>query len=121
MASHTPDACWPGAGWIAKAVLDEQEVPQLPGVTIFPAEHRLFKNAEGYPQHVWFWHIYDGRVINYEDPYSVPALFKLALQYGFRRQGDQFFVRVSSNRPWRDLAAEPVVREIFVNLARVGL
>ena len=60
-------------------------------------------------------------MINYEDPYSVPALFKLALQYGFRRQGDQFFVRVSSNRPWRDLAAEPVVREIFVNLARVGL
>ena len=121
VASHTPDACWPGAGWIAKAVLDEQEVPQLPGVTIFPAEHRLFKNAEGYPQHVWFWHIYDGRVINYQDPYSVPALFKLALQYGFRRQGDQFFVRVSSNRPWRDLAAESVVREIFVNLTRVGL
>lgn len=121
VASHTPDACWPGAGWAAKAVLDEQEVPQLPGVTLFPAEHRLFKNAAGYPQYVWFWHIYDGRVINYQDPYSVPALFQLALQYGFRRQGDQFFVRVSSNRPWRDLAAEPLVHEIFANLARVGL
>lgn len=121
VASHTPDACWPGAGWISKAVLGEQEVPQLPGATIFPAEHRLFKNAEGYPQYVWFWHIYDGRVINYQNPYSVPALFQLALQYGFRRQGDQFFVRVSSNRPWRDLAAEPVVHEIFANLARVGL
>ncbi len=121
VASHTPDACWPGAGWIPKAVYEEQEVPQLPGVTIFPAEHRLFRNADGYPQYVWFWHIYDGRVISYQDPYSVPALFHLALQYGFRRQGDQFFVRVSSNRPWRDLAAEPLVREIFTNLARVGL
>ncbi|MDI1320881.1 MAG: exosortase-associated EpsI family protein, partial [bacterium] len=121
VASHTPDACWPGAGWIAKPVLDEQEVPQLPGITIFPAEHRLFKNPEGYPQHVWFWHVYDRRVINYQDPYSVPALFKLALQYGFRRQGDQFFVRVSSNKPWHDLAAEPLVQEIFANLARIGL
>lgn len=121
VATHTPDACWPGSGWIAKPVLDEQEVPQLPGATFFPAEHRLFKNADGYPQHVWFWHIYDGRVINYVNPYSVPALFQLALQYGFRRQGDQFFVRVSSNRPWRDLAKEPVVGEIFANLARVGL
>lgn len=121
VASHTPDACWPGAGWIPKAVYEEQEVPQLPGAVIFPAEHRLFKNAEGFPQHVWFWHIYDGRVINYRDPYSVPALFQLALQYGFRRQGDQLFVRVSSNRPWRDLAAEPLVHEIFANLARVGL
>jgi len=26
VASHTPDACWPGSGWMAKAVLDEQEV-----------------------------------------------------------------------------------------------
>lgn len=121
VASHTPDACWPGSGWTAKAVLDEQEVPQLPGVTIFPAEHRLFKNADGFPQFVWFWHIYDGRVINYQDPYSVPALFQLALQYGFRRQGDQFFVRVSSNRPWRDLKAEPLVHEIFGHLTRVGL
>lgn len=121
VASHTPDACWPGAGWIPKPLVDEQEVPQLPGVTIFPAEHRLFKDPQGYPQHVWFWHIYDGRVINYQDPYSVPALFRIALQYGFRRQGDQFFVRVSSNHPWRDLKAEPLVQEIFANLSRIGL
>jgi len=121
VASHTPDACWPGSGWTARPVTDEQLVPQLPGATVFPAEQRLFQNADGYPQHVWFWHIYDGRVINYQDPYSVSALFQLALQYGFRRQGDQFFVRVSSNRPWSELAGEPLVGEIFANLARIGL
>jgi hypothetical protein len=121
VASHTPDACWPGAGWIPKPAPDEQEIPRLPGITIFPGERRLFGTADGYQQYVWFWHIYDGRVIGYEDPYSVPALFRLALQYGFRRQGDQFFVRVSSNKPWRELAAEPLVRQIFTNLARTGL
>lgn len=121
VASHTPDACWPGSGWKVQPVPDEQAVPQLPGATLFPAEHRLFQNADGYPQHVWFWHIYDGRVINYRDPYSVPALFHLALQYGFRRQGDQFFVRVSSNRPWSELAAEPLLQDIFAQLTRLGL
>ena len=80
-----------------------------------------FGNAEGFPQNVWFWHIYDGKPINYRDPYSVSALFQIALEYGFRRQGDQFFVRVSSNKNWDEIAQEPLVREIFANLASIGL
>lgn len=121
VASHTPDACWPGSGWINRPLKDQRETPTLPGLTVSPAEHRFFTHAEGYPQHVWFWHLYDGRAINYLDPYSVPALIKLAWRYGFRRQGDQFFVRVSSNQPWSELAGEPLVREIFSHLDRIGL
>lgn len=121
VASHTPDACWPGSGWLARPVADPQQIPELPGLQLAPAEHRVFQNSEGYSQHVWFWQIYDGHPINYRDPYSVPALLHLALQYGFRRQGDQFFIRVSSNKPWTELAGEPLVREIFTNLAGVGL
>jgi hypothetical protein len=81
----------------------------------------LFQSDAGFPQNVWFWHLYDGHSINYQDPYSVPALLKLALQYGFRRQGDQFFIRVSSNQPWSELVKEPLVHEIFANLAGTGL
>ncbi|MDB6115895.1 MAG: hypothetical protein JWQ62_2840 [Lacunisphaera sp.] len=121
VASHTPDACWPGAGWTARPLIDARQTPVLPGLPIAAGEHRLFTSPEGYPQNVWFWHIYDGRVISYRDPYSVPALFQIALQYGFRRQGDQFFVRVSSNKSWRELADEPLVREIFANLKTIGL
>ena len=121
VASHTPDACWPGSGWIAQPAADNRETPALPGVRISPGEHRVFKNSAGFPQNVWFWHIYDGHVINYRDPYSVPALFQIAWQYGFRRQGDQFFVRLSSNKPWAELKDEPIVREILTNLTRIGL
>jgi Protein of unknown function (DUF3485) len=121
VASHTPDACWPGSGWVTRPVADPQFVPLLPGLSLSPAEHRVFQNDAGFPQNVWFWQVYDGRAINYRDPYSVPALLKLALQYGFRRQGDQFFIRVSSNKPWPELASEPLVQEIFTNLARTGL
>lgn len=121
VASHTPDACWPGSGWNAQPVADSKEIPEVPGLIVSQGEHRLFKNNAGFAQNVWFWHIYDGRVISYRDPYSVPALFQIALQYGFRKPGSQFFVRVSSNKPWAELKDEPLVREIFTNLISIGL
>lgn len=121
VASHTPDACWPGSGWAVQPTTTVVETPTLTGLLISPAEARVFKNSEGFPQNVWFWHIHDGHVISYRDPYSVPALLEIALQYGFRRPGDQFFVRVSSNKPWHEIQDEPVVREIMTNLTRIGL
>lgn len=121
VASHTPDACWPGSGWIAQPLADQTERPAVPGLSISPGEHRVFRNSAGFHQNVWFWHIYDGHVISYRDPYSLPALFQIAWQYGFRRAGEQYFVRLSSNKPWAELKDEPVVQEILTNLARVGL
>jgi exosortase len=121
VASHTPDACWPGSGWVAQPTTIDLETPTVTGLLISPAERRIFKNSAGFPQNVWFWHIHDGHVISYRDPYSVPALLEIALQYGFRRPGDQFFVRLSSNKPWREIQEEPVVREIMANLTRIGL
>lgn len=121
VASHTPDACWPGSGWTAAPVENLSGDPAVPGAAISPAEHRVFRNETGISQHVWFWHINDGHAIAYRDPYSVPALFQFALRYGFRKPGEQYFVRLSSNRPWAELKDEPLVQEILRNLARVGL
>jgi len=122
VASHTPDACWPGSGWIAEpGVSEHRSSPALAGLTLAPAEYRLFRAGPDYAQHVWFWHVFDGRVIDYRDPYSLPALIEIALQYGFRRQGSQYFIRVSSNRPWTELAQEPLLREIMANLKTTGL
>jgi exosortase len=121
VASHTPDACWPGAGWTAQSDPTPRPVLAVGGHALPPAEHRVFIGQARQPQHVWFWHIHDGRVISYRDPYSVPALLALAWQYGFRREGEQYFVRVSSNQPWDRLAGEPLVQQIFANFAGVGL
>lgn len=123
VASHTPDACWPGAGWSSATMADTErrQALQVPGLELSPAEYRLFRTDRGNRQHVWFWHIFDGRVIDYRDPYSLRALLQIALEYGFRRQGSQYFVRLSSNRPWEELADDPLLREIFANLDRVGL
>lgn len=121
VASHTPDACWPGAGWIPQVNAATRTTLAIDGRQLPAGEQRVFLGQSGRAQNVWFWHVYDGRVISYQDPYSVPALLSLALRYGFRREGDQYFIRVSCNRPWEQLAREPLVRQIFSNLARTGL
>ncbi|MEN9404495.1 MAG: hypothetical protein RL091_3198, partial [Verrucomicrobiota bacterium] len=39
----------------------------------------------------------------------------------FSRQGSQYFIRISSNRPWNELAQDPLSAEILTQLARLGL
>jgi hypothetical protein len=121
VASHTPDACWPGAGWLPQPNPTPQAALLIAGRALPRAEYRLFRSTFSVPQRVWFWHVYNGRVINYRDPYSVPVLLELALRYGFRREGEQYFIRITSNLPWEQLAPEPLLAEIITNLARVGL
>lgn len=121
VASHTPDACWPGAGWTPVSPPRRHVALTAAGTPLRAAQHREFANAAGFPQHVWYWQVFDGRVIDPQAPYSVGALLRNALDYGFRRDGDQCFIRISSNQPWERLATEPLVREITANLARLGL
>jgi exosortase len=120
VASHTPDACWPGSGWEPVPRPRAREALALPNRSLPPAEVRLFKSGN-FPQHVWFWHLYDGRPLRHTDPYSARELLALAWRYGFTREGDQLFVRVSSNRPWTSLSAEPLFAEVFSRLEPLGL
>lgn len=120
VASHTPDACWPGSGWAPKPVPSQHPSLMLNGHQLPDAEYRLFAYND-FPQYVWFWHLYDGRTIAFRDPYSAVTLLRIAWKYGFRHDGDQLFVRVSSNRPWEEIAREPFVQDFFRRLQPLGL
>jgi len=120
VATHTPDACWPGSGWVAVPVDAPRQYLAVGNRVLTPAEARLFQIGD-YPQHVWFWHLYDGRPLTHTDPRSWSRLLKLAWTYGFRNDGDQLFVRVSSNRPWSDLQHEALLQDVFAGLQRLGL
>lgn len=119
VALHTPDACWPGVGWQSVPSVTSRLTPIVAGHALPAAEYRLFTSG-GVQQHVWFWHLYDGAAVTQRDPRSVRELLALAWRYGFRKNGDQLFVRVSSNRPWNTLASEPLLADIFANLRVVG-
>jgi exosortase len=120
VAAHTPDACWPGAGWTMAPVDQPRQYLAVGNHVVPPAEARLFRVGD-YPQHVWFWHLYDGRPLVHTDPRSWSRLLSLGWQYGFRKDGDQLFVRISSNQPWSALQNEPLLRDIFNRLQPLGL
>ncbi len=120
VASHTPDACWPGAGWTPLPTASSDVELPLPDRTLGRAEYRIFTN-ERIPQHVWFWHSYDRALIKEFDPRRPIELLGSVLNYGVRSKGEQLFVRMSSNRPWEELKNEPLIAEIFNTLKPFGL
>lgn len=120
VASHTPDACWPGSGWEAITPPPPSPLPTAAGRMLATPEYRFFKSGD-FPQHVWFWHLYDGRPIAYRDPYSATELLRIAWKYGFRHEGDQLFVRVSSTAPWSVIGSEPLLAQFFAHTQALGL
>lgn len=120
VGSHTPDACWPGSGWVAASVADPLASLAVGGRALPPAQHRLFTNG-GYPQHVWFWQLYGGHPVDVGNTHSVRALVAIALHYGFRQGAEQYFVRLSANRDWGEISREPFVAEFFGRLRPLGL
>ena len=120
VALHTPDACWPGAGWEAQPAPAAAFGGRAGGRALPAPECRVFAKG-GLVQHVWFWHLYNGAPITQTDPRSIRELLGIAWRYGFHREGEQLFVRVSSNRPWEEIAAEPLIAEVFARLQPLGL
>jgi hypothetical protein len=120
VGAHTPDACWPGTGWESRGVPDPLTRLRINGGELPEAEHRLFVN-DGYPQEVWFWQFYGGKLVDVENPRSIPALIRIALRYGFRKGGQQAFVRISSNRSWDQVSREPFVADFFTRTGALGL
>jgi len=119
VALHTPDACWPGVGWRPVPSTPARFTPVVAGHLLPAAEYRRFTREE-ILQHVWFWHLYDGAAITQRDPRSPRELLAIAWRYGFRKNGEQLFVRVSSNRPWNAIAGESLMAEVFANLHPFG-
>ena len=121
VAIHTPDGCWPGAGWIKVPEKIDRQSLDVDGRVLAPAEFRVFTSPGGIPENVWYWHLYDGKPIEQLDPYAIKGLLTMALRYGFHRGGEQLFVRISSNRPWSRIERDPLIQGFFQNLKPQGL
>jgi exosortase len=119
VALHTPDACWPGTGWQSVPATATRFTPVVAGQTLPTAEYRRFTHGE-ILQHVWFWQFYDGAAITQRDPRSPRELLAIAWRYGFHKNGEQLFVRVSSNHPWDAIAGEALMADVFANLRPFG-
>jgi exosortase len=120
VASHTPDACWPGAGWAPAEGVPPAVELAIEDRTLTPAQQRVFLLGEA-GRHVWFWHLADRRPVPYAKPASALSLMRLVVQQGVFRPQEQLFVRISSNAPWSLLAQEPLLAELVRRLGPEGL
>jgi hypothetical protein len=121
VAAHTPEACWPGAGWTA---LPEHTarlaLPLGAGATVAAAERRAFLNRDE-PHTVWFWHLVGGRPLRPFEPRSWREQLRVFFEHGIAREEPQAFVRLSTNGAWEELAADPFVHGVVTGLAPFGL
>lgn len=121
VAAHTPEACWPGAGWSLDAAETVRlALPLGDGRAAGEAEQRAFAGA-GPPQRVWFWHLVAGQPFRPFDPRSWRDQLALFFREGVRKAEPQAFVRLSSNRPWNELKGEPLVAELLEGFSELGV
>ncbi len=120
VAAHTPEACWPGAGWVAQPEGNGRlDLPIGDGRRAGEAEQRTFVN-QGRPQRVWYWHLVAGRPMRSFEPRSWREQLRVFFEQGVARKQEQAFVRISCNGYWSVGADVPVVGVVLGGLGRLG-
>lgn len=97
VATHTPDVCWVGGGWKIETAASGVK---LGGMETLPAEKRAMIIHDT-KEYVVFWHRVGQEAVSYGTR-GIPPWYSPLLdicQRGLRQRQEQFFVRVSSNRP----------------------
>ncbi|MFA5264086.1 MAG: exosortase-associated EpsI family protein [Opitutaceae bacterium] len=124
VASHTPDICWAITGWNCLEKRKDERI-SWSGPPLWPAQGRRFESAKGDLEHVLFWHLVDGK------PYDIglgfnqtpnPFLYwRDALRFQLGWSKAQFFIRLSSNRPYDSLQGDPGWEQLLTALSTLGL
>jgi Protein of unknown function (DUF3485) len=125
VASHTPDRCWTENGWRCDEMRFGEKVAAGPS-ELLAAQWRRFTPPDGSaPQFVLFWHLVGDRLYDYGERFNArPDLLKWwrdTLGYATSGSEAQYFIRVSSNRPFSEFSAEPLWGEVVGALGRLGL
>lgn len=113
IAIHTPDVCWVGNGWKMEAA-DYSYAVNLTAGPAWPAQYREF-SINGTTSYVLYWHVMNGKLSGYAvGPGSLQNSFFRGLVHDMREGvGEQFFIRISSNRPWRDWSGDAFLNQLL--------
>lgn len=125
VASHTPDRCWSENGWRCTAMRYPEIVTTAAG-TLRPAYWRVFvPPASGRAQHVMYWHLVGGELYDYGGGFNRrPGIVKWwrdMLHYAFKGSAEQYFVRLTSDRPFETLRGDVGFEAMLTALAQFGL
>jgi len=130
--SHNPDSCWVNSG----CQRSERAFAQPAKVNdrqLLPYEHGLYRSPSGQTIHAVFWHLVNGVPNRYDEQAAgwrngiAGRIERLELvgkdfkERGLDQRLEQMFVRISSNKPPKELLADPDVRFLLSRLGKLGI
>jgi hypothetical protein len=123
VASHTPDRCWTENGWRCTDM--QFSVPfRERGLDLKPAQVRSFE-LDRRIRNVIYWHLVEGEPYEYGQRFNdAPHLGKWLAGFWeglWQGQPEQYFIRLSSPLPFKDLWREPVFLKVVDSLSEIGL
>lgn len=126
VAGHTPDVCWPAAGWERRS----REEPALSRVDelcaaagFVPGAYRVFTQG-GEREYVLYWHSVGNDFQSYGRTGGPPWWAFAAEVWHFGVVGsprEQRFYRISSNQPLESVWARPAFTSLRAALDKLGL
>ncbi len=124
VASHTPDRCWTENGWTCEEYARWGDGSLVSG--LLPAQWRVFTPpTSSMLTHVMYWHLVGGELYDYGEGMNRSlgpiAWWKETLYYALKGSAEQYFIRLTSNRPFDEVWDDPGVQEIVRALAELGL
>jgi hypothetical protein len=125
VASHTPDRCWSETGWRCEEHARWRDL-RAGDQMLRPAYWRTFlPPGGGGTMHVLYWHLVGGELYDYGEGFNQMlnplAWWRETLHYAFMGSADQYFIRLTSERPFEEIWDDPGVQEILAALAELGL
>lgn len=115
VALHTPEICLPTGGWSSLQV--PREIANYP----LSSPRRFAFTKDDYPEHVWFWHYFDGQLVRDLAGLYPWQLGPALLSGKVSARAPQWVIRISSNKPLETLLDEPLVQEFFARVRAAGL
>jgi len=137
LGTHAPDNCWVSSGWKMDPKLPKRPfsvqiasssgsggtqlsaLNSQPSATTWPAEDRVF-HAAGNTIYVAYWHLLDGKPLDYTRYGTGKTVGYLMdnLNHYWRGTAEQYFLRISSNRPLDELERDPAFQVVLASLAK---
>lgn len=130
--SHNPDSCWVYAG-CERLERDYAQVAKVNDRTLLPYEHGLYRSPAGQSIHAIFWHLVNGEPNRYDEQEigwrngiagrieRASLVAKDFKERGLDQRREQMFVRISSNKPPKELLADPDARFLLSRLGKLGI
>lgn len=123
VGAHTPDVCWIQNGWTCEPQNRHYEEDFYIGTQkLKPAQYGKYEK-HGVIQHTYFWHIVGGKLFVARNKFGKHNRWQYITDFrdfGMNQQREQFFIRISSNKPFDSLWGDKEFQRLMGAVAKVS-